>query len=70
MMRQSLKRRIRALEAQLGWRRWLARPMAVWPLYALEALNSETRVRPASLDELNTDQLVELLNALNDPESQ
>lgn len=44
--------------------------MAVWPLYALEALNSETRLRPASLDELNTDQLVELLNALNDPESQ
>jgi hypothetical protein len=63
-MRRALKRRIHAVEERLGWRPWLARPMAVWPWYAVKAFGDETLVQPASLEKLSTDQLEEFLDAL------
>jgi hypothetical protein len=70
MMRRALKRRIHAIEERLEWRPWLARPMAIWPLHALQALHAESLVRPAILSELSTAQLTELLVALKGAESE
>jgi hypothetical protein len=63
-MRRALKRRIHAVEERLGWRPWLARPMAVWPLYAMNTFLDETLVRPASFEKLSNDQVDELWEAL------
>jgi hypothetical protein len=62
MMRATLKRRVRRLEAQ-AWRMWINDPLDIWPPVAIRSLFEAGSAAFEQLSNTQVDLLVDVLNS-------